>query len=138
MAWCVVLVIENILARSLGVRGINNQWVFYTFNPLTTAMVLWALSYWHPESRSRSIFRWSALAVVLVSVMLTFTIEDARTFSLVIGPFHGVTLLVAALWTFVALTFRTEGPLLRQDWFWVTGGLFIHAGTTAATHPLGW
>ena len=136
--WCLALTVESGLAWVLSVQGVNNLWVSYTFLPLTTGLALWALSHWHTRSTLRSALRASIPIVVLVSVALTLTVENPRTFSLVTAPFHGLVLLLAALGTFIHLSLRADRPLLGYDWFWVTGGLIISAGTTAAMQPLGW
>jgi len=137
-AWCVALTVESVLSRMLGLRGANNLWLSYAFMPLTTGLALWALSHWQARGTLRLALRASIPVVVLVSVALTVAVENTRTFSLVTAPFHGLVLLLAALATFIHLSFRADGPLLRHDWFWVTSGLIIYAGTTAAVQPLGW
>lgn len=138
VAWCVALVVQAVLERTVGLRGVNNLWVSYSFMPLTTSLALWALSHWHVRGTLRLALRASIPVVVLVSFGLTLAVENTRTFSLITAPFHGLVLLLAALGTFIHLSLRADGPLLRQDWFWVTSGLIIYAGATAAVQPLGW
>jgi hypothetical protein len=138
VVWCLVLTVESVLSRMLGLRHVNNLWLSYMFMPLTTGLALWALSHWQARGTLRLALRVSIPVVVVVSVALTVTIDDMRTFSLVAAPFHSLVLLLAVLGTLIHLSFRADGPLVGHDWFWVTSGLIIYAGTTAAVQPLGW
>lgn len=136
--WCLVLVIRNAISMVLGLRGINNHWVFYSFMPLLGAVALWALSYWQPDATGRAALRYAIPLVVLVNVVLIFAFEDQQTFSLLASPFHFLVLLFAALWTFVRRSLVSDEMLLRQDWFWITGGIMLSAASATALGPLAW
>ena len=136
--WCALLVAQDAIGLVLGLRGINNLWVGYIFQPILGGVGLWALSYWQPDDTSRTGLRYAVPLVVVVNVILILAIEDRRTFSLVASPFHYITLLLASLWTFVRLSITTEDPLAREEWFWITGGLMLYAATSTAIGPLAW
>jgi hypothetical protein len=119
-------------------RQINNMWVGYLFMPMTGAVALWALSHWHPPGTARLALRVAVPLFVTVSAVLTLRLEDPHTFSLVAAPFHGLVLLLAAIWTFIQLGMGETAPLLRRDWFWTVAGLMLYAGTTTAMEPAAW
>jgi hypothetical protein len=76
--------------------------------------------------------------VILVSVALTLTLDDPRSFSLVVTPFHAIVMLLAAVWTFVSLSLEARSFIGREDWFWIIGGLMLYAATATAMQPLAW
>ena len=138
VVWCVALVCADAFAMALGARGINNLWALYAFMPVITALILLALSFFHPTNAGRVALKAAIPPVVLVSVLLSLTIDDARQFSLVVAPFHSTVTLLASLWTFVALSFRADSAIHRNDWFWIIGGVMLYAAATTAIQPLSW
>jgi hypothetical protein len=116
----------------------SNLWVSYYISPVGTAFALWALSLIHPDMFARRTIRWAIPFVVAVGAILTLTVEDATTFSLVVGPVYHVALLLAAAWAFVRLGMRENNSLMRQDWFWIVGGIMIYTATLTALQPVSW
>ena len=137
-AWCALLVAQDAIGFTMGMRGINNLWVGYVFQPVLGGVGLWALSHWQPDDMTRAGLRYAVPLVVVVNIILILAIEDRRTFSLVASPFHYITLLLASLWTFVRLSLASDESLAKQDWFWITGGLMLFAATSTAIGPLAW
>lgn len=138
LLWCLLLLVQSALSRSLGLRGINNMWVSYTFLPLTTTVALLALAEWQDRGTGRLALRLTIPLVVFTSIVLTLAIENTGRFSLIAAPFHSLVLLIAALWTFVHRSQRAEEALPTHDWFWILAGIILYAGTSAAVQPLGW
>ena len=138
VAWCGLVVSLDVLQIVLGSRGIRNLWTGYVIQPLITAALLYALARWHP-TRSGSVALKAAIPlVVVVSVVLTLTVDDPRNFSLVAMPFHSIVMLLAAVWTFVSLSLDSDSSILGQDWFWIIGGVMLYAATATAMQPLAW
>lgn len=136
--WCMVLICLGFTASLLAARGTNNLWLRYVGDPLTTAALLWALGNWHPAKYASLALRAAIPLVLLVSVALTLVFDDPRSFSLAVAPFHSILTLLAAIWTFVALSMESHTSLLREDWFWIIGGVMLHAATATAMQPLAW
>jgi hypothetical protein len=136
--WCLLLVAQDSIALALAGYGSNNLWMTYVSWPIISGTLLWALSDWHPASSARLALRAAIPLVVVVSVILTVTIDNARTFSLVVAPFHSIVMLLAAMWTFVSLGLRENAQIMRQDWFWIVGGVMLYAATATAMQPLAW
>jgi hypothetical protein len=136
--WCLVLVALNAIAYTMAVRGINNHWLGYFFQPLHVAVALWALSHWHVEATARAALRFAIPLVFTVGILLSVAIEDRQTFSLISGPFHNIVLLLAALWIFVRRSVASDAPVLQQDWFWIAGGMMLIAASSTAVGPLAW
>jgi hypothetical protein len=138
VVWCLLLVTNGAISLALGLQQINNLWVGYLFMPLTGAVALWALAHWHDPGTGRLALRVAIPLFVGVSAVLTLRLEDAHTFSLVAAPFHGLVLLLAAVWTFIQRSLVETAPLVRRDWFWAVAGLMLYAGTTTALEPVAW
>jgi hypothetical protein len=100
--------------------------------------LLWALAQWHPARAARLALKIAIPLVLVVSVVLTVMLEDASDFSLAVVPFHSIVMLLATVWTFVALSLRAESSIAREDWFWIIGGVMLYAATAAAMQPLAW
>lgn len=137
-AWCVLLVAQDAISLIVGSHGVNNLWMAYLFWPLISGVLLWALAEWHPDNAAKLALRAAIPLVVVVSAVLTLTIDDARTFSLVVAPFHSIVMLLAAIWTFVILSLRSDSSIPKADWFWIVGGLMLYAATATAIEPLAW
>jgi hypothetical protein len=138
VVWCLLLVTNAVISLALALQKINNLWVGYLFMPLTGAVALWALSHWHAPGTARLALRLAIPLFVGVSGVLTLRVENAQTFSLLAAPFHGLVLLLAAIWTFIRLSLAETAPLLRHDWFWMLSGFMLYAGATAALEPVAW
>lgn len=136
--WCAIEGSLNILAMLIGSRGRNNLWLGYVGHPLLTVSLLWALAQWHPANSARLALKVAMPLVLLVSVVLTVTLDDPRDFSLAVAPFHAIVMLLATVWTFVSLSLRAEWSIVLADWFWIIGGVMLYAATAAAMQPLAW
>ena len=122
----------------LGARRQNNHWTGYVGLPIVSALVLMALAHWHPSRAPRLALQAAIPLVILVSVGLTITLEDPKRFSLVVAPFHAIVTLLAAVWTFVSLSLAARSSIVKEDWFWIVGGIMLYAATATAMQPLAW
>lgn len=138
VVWCLVVLSFEIVARVLGASGRNNLWLGYVGHPVISAALLWALAEWHPRKGAALALKAAIPLVILVSVVLTLTLDDPRSFSLVVTPFHSIVMLLAAVWTFVSLSLDARTSIVREDWFWIIGGLMAYAATATAIQPLAW
>ena len=122
----------------LGRKGINNLWIVYVGQPLLSVTLLWALSEWHRHRSAQLALKAAIPLVIVVSVALTFAVDDPRNFSLVAAPFHSIVMLLAAIWTFLALGLKAESAVHRESWFWIIGGVILYAATSTAMQPIAW
>lgn len=136
--WSAVDGALNVLAWVIGSRGRNNLWLAYIGYPLLSVALLWVLTYWHPAQAARLALKIAIPLVLVVSAALTLTLDDPKDFSLAVAPFHAIVMLLATVWTFVSLSLATERSLVREDWFWMIGGLMLYAATATAMQPLAW
>jgi len=126
----------NLLGWYLAWRGIRNLWVIYFTGPIEVAVLLMALSSWHPAGTIRRLFfHASWLFLALDVIMLVSAVERIQDFSLVVTPIKALLILGAALTTLLALIARVPSPLVEADWFWVCIGLCVRYGVTAAIDP---
>jgi hypothetical protein len=128
----------NIVAVAIGSRGRNNLWLGYVGYPALSMAMLWALAQWHPAESARLALKVAIPLVLVVSVVLTLTLDDPREFSLAVVPFHAIVMLLATVWTFVSLSLVTDRSLAGEDWFWMIGGLMLYAAISSAMQPLSW
>lgn len=138
LLWCGLELSLNVLAALIGSRGRNNLWLGYAGYPLLSTTLLWALAQWHPAGSARLALKIAIPLVLVVSVVLTLTLDDPRDFSLAVVPFHAIVMLLATVWTFVSLSLSAERSPAGEDWFWMIGGLMLYAATAAAMQPLAW
>jgi hypothetical protein len=136
--WCATEGSLNILALLIGLRGRNNMWTGYIGAPLLSIVLLWALAQWHPVKSARLALKVAIPLVLLVSVVLTVTLDDPRDFSLAVAPFHAIVTLLATVWTFVSLSLAAERSIADEDWFWIIGGVMLYSATVTAMQPLAW
>lgn len=136
--WCAVEGSLEIFAALMGARGRNNLWLGYLGHPLISITLLWALAQWHPARPARLALKIAIPLVLLVSVVLTVTLDDPRDFSLAVAPFHAIVMLLAAVWTFVSLSLASESSIAHEDWFWMIGGIMLYAAIATAMQPLAW
>lgn len=136
--WCAIEGSLNILALLMGSRGRNNLWLGYVGHPVLSMALLWALAQWHPAKSARLALKVAIPLVLVVSIVLTLTLDDPKDFSLAVVPFHAIVMLLATVWTFVSLSLVTERSLAGEDWFWMIGGVMLYAATATAMQPLAW
>jgi hypothetical protein len=136
--WCAIEGSLNGLALLIGSRGKNNLWLGYIGPPLLSGALLWALAQWHPAKAARLALKTAIPLVLIVSVVLTVTLEDPRDFSLAVAPFHAIVMLLATFSTFLSLSLDSESWMAQEDWFWIIGGLMLYSATAATMQPLAW
>jgi hypothetical protein len=120
----------------MGRRDQHNLLLSTLQTPLSTALVLWALSCWQLAELQRLTLRLAIIPFLAAWGVLTFALEDTSSFSRVAEPLASLVGLGAAAFTLVARSHSTGGSLLRQDWFWVSGGMAMYFGTATALAPL--
>jgi len=138
VVWCLLQAASDGISLAVAFLGHRNLWVTSLFTPVSGAVALWALSCWQRGATGRLALRIAIPLFLLVSAALTLGVDDPRTFSLIAAPYHALVLFFAALWTFMTRSLAERGGLLRQDWFWVLGGIMLFTGTATALQPLSW
>jgi hypothetical protein len=136
LAWCAILVTADATSLWLGRHNVSNLVVFNLLSPACLAIVLWALSDWQHAELPRLTLRLAIIPFLAAWGVLTFALEDTSSFSRVADPLTSLVGLGAAAFTLVAKSHRAGGSLLRQDWFWVSGGMVLYFGTAAMLQPL--
>ena len=136
--WCLVLLLGDMAQLIAGLGGEENLWLGYIVPPVTSGVVLWALSLAHPDPIGRTTIRLAIPLQISVGVVLTLTVEDPNTFSLAASPFHALVVLLAASWAFLRLGLSETAGLARRDWFWMVGGIMIYSATFTALQPVSW
>jgi hypothetical protein len=136
LVWCVILLTESGIQLWLAARGIHNLWLSYVFSPMAAATVLWALSCWQASEVARLTMRLTIVPLLIVWVMLTLAFENTSSFSRAADPLAYLVGLIAAAFTLVTRSRAATGDLLRQDWFWVSGGMALNLGTFSMIGPL--
>ena len=134
---CLVLIVGDYAARTLGSRGINNLWIGYISSPAVGIATLLALASWQRSHRSRRLFFALAPVFALAWIAVVVTAEDVRNFSVAAFPLQALLLLVLSLWTLLTNAL-SDGPgmLVRSDWFWISAGFALSNGAASAIEPL--
>ena len=138
IVWCVLLVTQDGGSFALASRGLHNLWVGYIGAPLAGAVALWVLSRWQETRTGRLTLELAIPIFVTVSAVLSLTVDDPTTFSLVAAPFHYLVLLFAALWTFVRRGLDQRAGLATSDWFWILAGFMVYNGSSIAIQAVVW
>ncbi len=136
LAWAGVEVLESGLQFLLAARGVHNLWLVYVLAPLDAAVLLWALSLWQTAQLGRLTFRLAIPASVAAFYVLAIAFDSASAFSRAAFPMVQLVSLGAAATTLVARSRVAQGDILRQDWFWICGGMVLYFGTYCAMGPL--
>lgn len=136
LVWCAVLASVDALGLALGERHQSNLLLFNLVTPLGVAIVLWALSLWQRGDVARLALRLAIVPYLITWIVLTVAFREMETFSRVADPMSNLIALGAAAFTLVTQAHRAVGPLHRQDWFWITGGMALYFGTASAQAPL--
>jgi hypothetical protein len=136
LAWCATLVAVDASALAIGWSGHRNLFLPYLTAPLSTALVLWALSLWHRAELPRLTIRFTIIPFLVACGVLTFALENTSSFSSVVGPLASLVGLAAAAFTLVARSHRDAGRPLGRDWFWICGGMVLYFGAATMMHPL--
>jgi hypothetical protein len=136
LLWCAILVLADAAALWLGRHNVSNLMIFNLLSPACLAIVLWALSDWQHAELPRLTLRLAVIPFLAAWGVLAFAFEDTSSFSRVADPLASLVGLGAAAFTLVARSHSAGGPLLRQDWFWVSGGMVLYFGTAVMLQPL--
>jgi hypothetical protein len=136
--WCLILFVGDAAYMMASISRGPNLWLGYVVPPLGSALALWALALVHPDAIGRTAIRLAIPLEIAVGVVLTLTIEDTTTFSLVVSPFHALVALLAGSWVFLRLGLSEADGLVRRDWFWIVGGVMIYSATLTAWQPVSW
>jgi len=138
VVWCLLYVVQDVLSTALALRGTHNLWTAYVGAPLTGSVALWMLSLWQDTRTSRLALQIAIPIFVVVSVVLSVTVDDPTTFSKVAAPFHHLVLLFAGLWTFVRRSLGQRDGLLTAGWFWILLGFMVYSGMMIAIQGVVW
>lgn len=136
VAWSALLLASNLASLLLALLGYNNHWLGYLFNPLLASVALWTFSLWQTHALPRIALRLLIPLYLLAILVLSLTVEDLGSFSIITSPFTALLLLGASLYTVIVRSLGAEGSLLGADWFWISGGLALSYGSDAAFEPL--
>jgi hypothetical protein len=134
--WCLLMTLQDVVMVRVAAHGSPNLWVTHVANPVLCAVALWTLSLWHEGRIGRLALRATIPALVVVSAVLSLTLDAGNTFSLYAEPFDALVLLLACVWTFVGRGLTERARLVRSDWFWVIGGLILYFGPLMAFQPV--
>ena len=136
LVWCALLLCGDAITATMAARHQTNLFVINLWTPASVAVALWALSSWQAGDGARRALRLAIVPFLLTWAVLTLAFHEMETFSSVADPLSNLVALGAAAYTLVARSHRAEGPLLRQDWLWITGGMALYFGSAGALSPL--
>jgi hypothetical protein len=128
--------VTDAIALQYALRKVNNLWIGYISGPVLALAVLFALSCWHTDPRSRRLIRLAGLGLIALVGLLTLLVEDLSRHSLIRRPAESLLIVVVSLWTLLTLVRQETGHLGRQDWFWICLGLTLRYGAAIAIDPL--
>lgn len=135
--WCGLLLITMCLSLYVGqILHRNNLWLEEVYTPVSTVLVLWALSSWQPAELARLTMRLAIVPVLILWAVLTAAFDTASTFSRAAVPMVNLVCFGAAAFTLLARSLRASGDLVRQDWLWVAAGMALHFGSWSLLVPL--
>jgi hypothetical protein len=134
---CLVLIVGDYAARTLGSRGINNLWIGYISNPAVGIATLLALASWQRTPTSHRIVLALVPLFALAWIAVVVGAEDLSNFSVAAFPLQAMLLLILSLWTLLTNGLSDgAGALARSDWFWISAGLALSNGAASAIEPL--
>ena len=134
--WGVSQAVESLLQYGLALRGTPNLWVGYVFEPVSGALLLWALSLWHGAPGTRRALRLAIPVVLAAYLWLTIAFDGTSLFSRAAQPALYLVCLGASAWTLVERSRTAEGDPLRSDWLWICVGLALFYATGSTLLPL--
>jgi hypothetical protein len=136
LLWCALLLAVDLVQWWLGAHRERNLWLIYVITPAGGALALWALSCWQTRELPRLTLRFAIGPFLLVCLVLLLAVERPSDFSRVGQPVASLVCLCAAAFTLLARSQEATGPLVRQDWFWVSAGMALYFGVTVTIAPL--
>jgi hypothetical protein len=110
--------------------------VAHVGEPLQTALILCAFSFWQRHEVARLALRVSVPLVLMLWLTLAIGFENASQFSRFTAPFQSILLVAVAAYTVVSLAAVATDPLPNHDWFWFGVGVMLYYGTYAIIEPL--
>ena len=126
------------IGHFIGHRTGNSIWVNSFAEMVVGPIILIAIAEWQISYVERLMVRISIVPFLLIYGGLTLFVEDITNLPRYSAPFLSLMVLGASTWTLLRRALRdTETPLLATDWFFILGGLALHAATTAASTPIG-
>lgn len=134
--WCVVFFVADLSQLAVSRLRYENLWLFKFINPVEDGLILWVLSFWQVKALSRIAFRVAIPLVVTTYLVIALTADDPATFQAFAGPFRGLVVLAAALFTLLTRVAHEPEQVLRRDWFWTTMGVALYYGVFVATEPI--
>lgn len=136
LIWIGLYVGINLVAIVLARRHINNHFLTAIITPFEGIAILWALSLWQTTQVARLTVRLAIPCFLVAWTIFTLTVENVQNFSVAAEPLYSMLALGVALYTLVSRGAGATEPLMRQDWFWICGGLAIHFAALAVVLPL--
>lgn len=137
LAWALLIFMMDMTALYFRSRHLYNHFLTYIFTPIQAVAVLWALSMWQVRPVARMTIRLAIPPFLVAWIVLTLLVEDVNNFSRAVEPVYSILALGAAIFTILSRAGDETAPLLRQDWFWICGGLILYFGALAVLTPLG-
>ena len=104
--------------------------------PLSALFAMGAMAALQSTRRRRDAFRIAGALYAVVWALLTLTIEDLGTYSIVTGPIHHVLITGGAAFTLQTSLRRAQGYLLADSASVVGMGFLAFAAPTAMIHPV--
>jgi hypothetical protein len=129
--------LQDCVEMWLGSHGVNNLWLSHVTLPLTSGLWLWAFSLWQENEVARLTFRLAILFFIVVWVGLLLFVENLREFSRFGDPLNALLVVCVAAYTLATASARSQEPVWRFDWFWVSWGALLSYGGSAILMPMG-
>ncbi len=136
VAWCVALMAIQNLALYFALNHQNNLWVSPVTTPVTTVLILWALSCMQVSDTGRLAVRLALAGALVLYAVLMLLFESTSTFSRAAEPTIYLLCLVVAAATLVLRSHGTRESLLGQGWFWLCAGIALYFASWSALGPL--
>ncbi len=136
VAWGAFSVIEGVIQMALESRGASKLLMSLWLPPVDGTLTLLALACWQDRPNFRAIYRWTAATTLLLQWSVIALWSGSQGIQILGAPLYGVLGVAAALFTFVDRSLRTDEPLMRLDWFWVSGCLTFYSAVWSVMPPL--
>lgn len=135
-AWSVTYFVVDLIQIAISRTGKENLWFITISQPLEDALLLWALSYWQTRPVFRIAFRVAVPLVVVIYLAIGFAAGELDSFKTFSGPFRGLVLLSASLFTLLSRVSVEPEGVWKKDWLWTTMGTTLYYGLHVATDPI--
>lgn len=136
VAWAAVATAMDFVIYWTTFHHEQNLWLAYVDLAVLIAMALWAFSLWQATEMARLTMRLTLVGFTAAYLILTVAFDNTSSFSRAAQPMGSLVGLGASAYTLVALSLRSHGSLVRQDWFWVSAGFALYFGAICAVSPL--